>query len=103
MAASRTGTTKWMRIRDRRIQAAINDGLTHCPRCRVVLDYERGKRPNSVEVDHIVPASLGGLDVYENTQVVCRRCNQSMGDKQPRRRKQVRRAREIRPTVAARW
>lgn len=35
----------------------------------------------SIEVDHIVPVSMGGLLVIENVQPLCRSCNSSKGAK----------------------
>lgn len=36
----------------------------------------RGKGlPNSPELDHAVPLSMGGAHTYENTQCMCRACN----------------------------
>jgi len=95
MATSRTGTARWkntvrvVRHRDR--------GLTNCPcagpckhhagrRCDVFLDWDNGKRPNSAEVDHIVPKASGGGDGPDNARIICRRCNQALGAKRPPRK-----------------
>ncbi len=41
---------------------------------------QRGKhKPNSPELDHIVPLSRGGEHSYKNTQCLCRACNMSKG------------------------
>src|SRR5699024_9889149 len=78
---SRTATTHWRKIRDKRRQHDFDLGLTNCPNCNVYLDWEYSKRPNSAEVDHKIPFSAGGADTFENTQIICRRCNQSLGGK----------------------
>ena len=87
MATSRTGTAKWVRVRDEARKIAFDQGLARCPEpgCRVWLDWEYSRRPNSAEVDHIVPHSQGGTDTIENARVICRRCNQSLGGKQNRK------------------
>ena len=42
----------------------------------------RGKdKPNSPELDHIVPLSRGGAHTYANTQCACAQCNQRKGSK----------------------
>ena len=70
-----------MRIRDERLEQDFNNGMTNCVECKVILDWEYSRRPNSAEVDHIIPHSQGGADVLENTRTCCRRCNQSLGGK----------------------
>ena len=39
------------------------------------------KKGGELEVDHIVPVSLGGPDKMENLQAVCKVCNRSKGNK----------------------
>jgi 5-methylcytosine-specific restriction protein A len=85
MAASRTGTTTWKRVREQAIRRAKRAGITHCIECGVELDYKNGMTPSSVEVDHIIPHSLGGKDHLDNVRCICRRCNQSLGGKQNRK------------------
>lgn len=85
MATPRTATTKWKNIRKRAIQRAIRDGVTHCVECGVLIDYENGLRPNSAEADHIIPWSQAKTDSLDNTRIICRRCNQSLGGKQSKR------------------
>ena len=90
MATSRTGTGRYKRWRREVLGEARASGITNCPRCGVWLDYDKGLRPNSAEPDHITPHAAGGTETPENGAVLCRRCNQSLGDKKPRtRRKQV--------------
>ena len=66
-------------MRKQRLDHDRDAGLTRCPRCRVGLDWEYSKRPNSPEADHVVPWNKGGPDTFENTRTVCRKCNQQMG------------------------
>lgn len=86
MAAHRTGTAKWMRVRDQARAQALDAGLTRCPLCRIGLDWEYPGRPNSAEVDHVIPHSQGGRDAIENTRIICRLCNQKLGGALNRRR-----------------
>lgn len=87
MATSRTGTTRWKAIAAKRKRQAQRDGIDHCPRCGILLDYTPGSRQrNSVEVDHVVPVAQGGADEYENTMVLCGRCNRALGDKRTKRK-----------------
>src|SRR5699024_11172149 len=79
--SSRTGTAQWMRVRDKRREHDFNNGLTNCPECKSWLDWEYSGRPNSAEVDHIIPHARGGQDTFENTQILCRLCNQRSGGK----------------------
>lgn len=81
MGTSRTGTARWKALRVKALRGAQEQGLTQCPLCRTDLDYMRGRLPNSAEVDHILPHSLGGTDTIDNVRVICRRCNQSRGNK----------------------
>ena len=82
MATSRTGTSKWKNVVMRRRHQARAEGLTHCPECHVQLDWEQGRTPTSAEVDHIIPHAHGGPDSFDNTRIICRKCNQSLGAKQ---------------------
>lgn len=42
----------------------------------------KGKhKPNSPELDHIIPLSKGGEHSYTNTQLLCRKCNAHKADK----------------------
>ena len=86
MATNRTATAKWKNIVKQVRANAIDQGQTRCPRCRVGLDWEYSLRPNSAEVDHVVPHSQGGADSIENTRILCRKCNQELGGMLNRRR-----------------
>ena len=77
----RTATTKWRKIRDQRRALALSQGIYSCPACGTGLDWEYSGRPNSAEVDHIVSHAQGGEDKLENTQILCRLCNQRAGGK----------------------
>lgn len=76
---SRTSTTRWIKIRNEARRRALEQGIHTCPNCGVGLDYEYSGRPNSVEVDHVIPHARGGTDTIENTQVLCRWCNRRKG------------------------
>jgi 5-methylcytosine-specific restriction endonuclease McrA len=89
MATSRTGTATWKRIRGQAIYRAKRGGLTNCPDCGVLLDYDVGQTPASAEVDHITPHSLGGTDTHDNVRVCCRLCNQSKGNRAAPKAKNV--------------
>lgn len=76
---SRTGTAQYFHWRKRVLTEGKNKGITHCPFCHCLLDYERTRRPNSAEPDHILPVRWGGKNTLDNGRVICRRCNQSRG------------------------
>lgn len=40
-------------------------------------------KPNSPELDHIIPISKGGHHLYSNVQLLCRACNGSKRDEMP--------------------
>jgi 5-methylcytosine-specific restriction endonuclease McrA len=86
MATSRTGTAQWKRVVAQARAAAIEQGLTRCPLCRIGLDWEYSGRPNSPEVDHIIPHSRGGQDHIDSVRIICRHCNQSLGGQLNRRK-----------------
>lgn len=58
--------SQWRKLRNRRIDAE--------PLCRHCTD--RGLVTPAVEVDHIKPKALGGLDEWDNTQSLCKSCHQ---------------------------
>lgn len=82
MTASRTGSAKYLRNRDKVIRQAIADGVTNCPgteangfSCGRLLNYEVPLLDESAEADHIIAHRYGGTDDASNLRVVCRRCN----------------------------
>jgi len=94
MATSRTGTTRYKHWRRGVLHRAQAEGITHCPciapcnhhqgqPCRIRLDYNTGRRPNSAEPDHITPWANGGQETPDNGRAICRRCNQATGNKRP--------------------
>ena len=57
----------WRRIRERIL---ARDGYC-CQAC--------GESEGSLHIDHIVPKRLGGSDLEENLQVLCKSCNLRKG------------------------
>ena len=100
VSTSRTGTGRWKRIRQQAIQQAIDNNITHCATCGVGLDYEYSRRPNSAEVDHVIPYSKGGTDTLSNTAVICRWCNQRKGNG---RRLTTPKPRLVEPPTTIKW
>jgi 5-methylcytosine-specific restriction protein A len=89
MATSRTGTATWKRVAAQAKANAFEQGLTRCPRCRVKLDWEYSKRPNSPEADHIKPHAQGGADTLDNVRIICRKCNQELGGAMRKRERPI--------------
>lgn len=58
---------QWRKLRNRRL-----DDEPLCRHCT-----EGGLVSQAVEVDHIKPKALGGLDEWENTQSLCKPCHQA--------------------------
>ena len=81
VTTSRTGTTKWKRVAAQAKRKAQAQGQDTCPLCNVILDYSKGKQPNSAEADHIIEWSKGGQDTIDNVRIICRQCNQKRGGK----------------------
>ncbi|MDR2256995.1 MAG: HNH endonuclease [Arthrobacter sp.] len=81
MATSRTGTSQWKKARSQAINRALRLEQHTCPFCNTELNYQQGRQPNSPEVDHIVPHSKGGTNDPSNLRIICRRCNQSRGNR----------------------
>ena len=100
IATSRTGTGKWRRLRTQAITSALDAGQYTCPHCRTHLDYDTPGRPNSAEVDHVIPHSRGGQDTIDNVMVICRLCNQTKGGG---RRKARVVPRVMEPSTVVRW
>jgi 5-methylcytosine-specific restriction endonuclease McrA len=98
MATSRTGTATWKRLRAQALKEAKANGREHCPYCKVPLDYDVGLKPNSAEVDHVTPYSATGSD-QGPLDVICRRCNQSKGQREAPKAAQV----HSLPFISSRW
>jgi 5-methylcytosine-specific restriction endonuclease McrA len=79
MATSRTGLANHLHFRRRVLNRDRKAGITHCPECAVLLDYDTSRLPNSAEPDHIIPVARGGTNDVTNGRTICRRCNQSRG------------------------
>ena len=103
MATSRTGTTTWLKVaRQAKAQAQAN-GQTTCPECGTWLDWERSRQPNSPEADHIISHANGGPDHITNTRIICRLCNQRLGAKTGRRKKQPPPTQQIQEPTRFNW
>lgn len=96
MGASRTGTTHWLKLAAQAKHLAQVQGQTQCPWCDTRLNYHRGLLPNSAEPDHIIPHAQGGRDTLDNLRIICRRCNQSKGDKAKPKRATILRHKPLR-------
>ena len=101
IVTSRTGTAKWRRVRRTVLAQAFSEGRTQCPYCGTQMDFERSGYPNSAEVDHIIPHSLGGEDSVENSVAACRWCNQSRGNGTSKRVRAV--PTRVVPTTRVEW
>ena len=71
------------KLRDRYRKA----GIERCPVCGVLLDWEHPYRPNSAELDEIIPVSKIPAPLKaqmcvdpRNVQVLCRKCNRAKSD-----------------------
>ena len=53
-----------------------------CAYCRIKLVPYKGES-FSVEYDHIIPFSKGGLTTLSNGQALCKKCNRAKSDKYP--------------------
>lgn len=81
MSTSRTGTASWKKLVRAKRYAKQQEHVPRCPRCRVALRFDVPNQPCSAELDHLVPASHGGEDTWENTEIVCHTCNRSKGNR----------------------
>ena len=99
MATSRTGTARYKRNSNRALHAAQVANLTHCPckgnckqhrgrTCNVPLDYTNRRRPNGASVEHVQAWATGGTDDVTNLTIICLRCNETLGDKRQRTKRQ---------------
>jgi len=83
MATSRTGTALHKRMVRTVMAEAQARGVTHCPACKVELDYVNRTAPNGAHADEIVPFAVRGETSSDpnDWQVLCATCNQSKGAK----------------------
>ena len=85
MATPRSATTVHKRMRVRTLARDRAAGVTHCPSCKIELDYDTPDRANpaKAEADEIVPYSVRGYTSTDpdDWQTLCSRCNQSKGAK----------------------
>jgi hypothetical protein len=95
MVTSRTGTASHLRFRKAVLTRDRKAGITHCPECGVLMDYDTSRQPHSAEPDHITAHKYGGTNDPTNGRTICRACNQSLGDK---RRPQTATQRPLRPS-----
>ncbi len=80
----RSATTAHKRMRRIVLATAQAQGITHCPSCKVALDYvSRTRPPNAAEADEIIPFAVTGVTSQDpdDWQVLCRTCNARKGDK----------------------
>ncbi|MBW3095679.1 HNH endonuclease [Pseudohoeflea coraliihabitans] len=69
-------------------RAAIERAAGHCEKCAAKL------KPGEVEVDHILPAELGGEPTLANAQAICRVCHKAKTADDVRRIRKADRARD---------
>ena len=55
--------------------ADSNNGWYKCVRCG------KSFRKGDIEIDHIIPKSMGGTNSRSNLQCLCKHCNTSKGNK----------------------
>jgi len=82
VATPRSATTAHKRMRRTVLAQAQASGITHCPTCRVELDYTSKTRPpNAAEADERVPFAVSGVTSTDpdDWQVLCGTCNRKKG------------------------
>jgi hypothetical protein len=47
----------------------------NCPLCGIRM-RDQGGKPDSKELDHIIPINVGGTHTHGNVRIICRLCNQ---------------------------
>lgn len=60
-----------------------------------------GARPQRLTIDHVIPVSRGGKDVWTNVAAACLRCNHKKGAKTPDEARMVLARKPIEPVMAA--
>ncbi|WP_081581446.1 HNH endonuclease [Timonella senegalensis] len=107
MATSRTGTTKWLKLRQQALRQAQRNNQTRCLECNIELNYQQGLQPNSAEPDHKIEWAKGGTDTLDNLRIICRRCNQKRGGQTGRRKQLANRKRQqtqsLQPKTVIQW
>jgi len=70
------------RLRGRRITQLLARDGDKCPICQTVLNRKiiDNKDPMYITFDHIVPLSLGGLDLIQNIRLAHQKCNRQRGN-----------------------
>lgn len=51
-----------------------------CKLCGKSVQKKNIYADDAAEIDHIIPLSKGGEHSYDNTQILCRKCNREKGD-----------------------
>jgi len=55
---------------------------SRCVNCRTICVKPEGYNwDNEANIDHVLPIAAGGLHIWSNVQLLCRRCNMAKGDK----------------------
>lgn len=53
-----------------------------CVNCQTICVKPEGYNwDNEANIDHVLPIAAGGLHIWSNVQLLCRRCNMAKGDK----------------------
>lgn len=52
-----------------------------CPECKKPMSLKNPKADNYATIDHILPKSLGGINIFSNYNLLCKKCNQEKGSK----------------------
>lgn len=82
--SSRTGATRWLRLRARMMRAAIRSGTFRCSTCGVALDPKATRcTPTAAELDHVEPVVLAPHREYDpsNLRWLCHPCNRRKGSR----------------------
>ena len=75
---------KWLELNKRQsVSESVRYEVLHKAgfRCEACGDSPRDNKDCKLEIDHIIPYSLGGLDHITNYQSLCKRCNTSKSNR----------------------